>query len=263
MGNLHPQKYHWNGFLFGNLMEDSAKKGVFPNVKTKGEMENYINQYIKNAQSKYNDGNNENKNISRDMFHRWSKDGNAGPRDKYTISLIDEMFPNTYFLRKPCSKAMKKTLFEIYNLAWLYHYECALLTEGEEALKELIDTVKKEKLREEEHKKSDASDALENLHGKQYDNVIKPYSEEIYLLQLLDVFWEGYHQILIDAGLEGKLHGIFWDGQFYRCELVDETLVILDEQEFQETYKDVLQKRQFYLEGFADNLRTLFLGKDL
>ena len=80
---------------------------------------------------------------------------------------------------------------------------------------------------------------------------------------MLDVFWDGYHQILVDAGLENKLHGILYEGNLCKCELVDETLVILDEQEFQETYKDVLQKRQSYLEDFSNNLRTLFLGKDL
>ena len=45
-----------------------------------------------------------------------------------------------------------------------------------------------------------------------------------------------------------------WDG---------ERLIQLEETVFQEKYKDVLLQRQEYLEGFGNNLRTLFLGDDL
>lgn len=250
---LHQTPYCWNGYIFDQLLKQYIKDNMFPNVATIGEMQNYIIDYIKKAK-------NESKNkerISRNTFRNWRTDGSNGPKSDYIKYLLDELFSNVYFLRKPCTKAKKEKLFEVYSLAWCFHYECALLTEAEDALYDFIEQVKQEDFHEAHY----VGEILQE--GKEYDELMKEYSEDIYLGKLLDLFWEGYHQILIEAELENTLYGTIEYGRVVKFEWDGEILTRLDESSFQEKYKDVLLKRQEYLEGFADNLRTLFLGDDL
>lgn len=252
--DLHPPFCHWNGYLFDQLLKDCAKNNLFPNVAKIGEIQEYINDYIKKEENKKQ----EKENISRNTFHQWRTDGGIGPNSDYTKFLLDRLFSNIRFLRRPCTKAKKEKLFEVYNLAWLFHYECPLLVEAEVYLYDFIEQVEQESFN-----KKYVAEILNEMHNEEYDDYIKEYPEDLYLCELLTLFWEGYHQILIDAGIEDTLYGVLYNEEILPVECQEESYQVLDDNFFREKYKDVLLQRQQYLEGFADNLRTLFLGEDL
>lgn len=259
---FHQPPFHWNSFLFKQLLKKAGKGNMFPNVGTQEELEKYINDYIKKAKEDTKKTNEEEKKkgdekISRNTFHRWCQKGNSGPRSAYTVAFLDKIFSNVYFMHRPCTKANKTKLFEVYSLAWCCHYEFPLLTQGEDFLESLLETI------EEDFREKYASEILERTHGKEYDTMMEEYPENHYLYELLKAFWKGYHKILVDAHLENKLYGVMQNETLQKYEWVDETAILLEEHEFQEKYKDVLLQRQYYLENFADNLRMLFLGEDL
>lgn len=261
MGELHQPSVQWNPFIFGQLLKDAIKSNMFPNVGTQGELEEYINNYIKDAKKKTKNNKEQEetkeKKISRNTFHRWRQEGDSGPRSAYTAACLDNVFSNVYFMHRPCTKANKTKLFEVYSLAWCCHYEFPLLTQGEDFLESLLKTI------QEEFEGKYAVEILAGIHGNEYDTMMEGYPENRYLYELLKAFWKGYHKILVDADLENKLYGVMQNGILKKYKRVDETLILLEEHDFQEKYKNVLLQRQYYLEGFADNLRTLFLGEDL
>ena len=211
---LHQTPYCWNGYIFDQLLKQSIKDNMFPNVATIGEMQNYVTDYIKKAKKEEKTK----ERISRNTFHNWRADGSTGPRSEHLKYFLDEMFSNVYFLRKPCTKSKKEKLFEVYSVLWCYHYEAPLLTEAENFLCDFIEQVKQEDF----HGKYCVNGMLQK--NDQYDTLLKEFSEDRYLCDLLDLFWDGYHQILIDAGLEDKLYGVIYYGRVVKFEWVTKLL---------------------------------------
>lgn len=260
IGELHQLPFHWNPFIFDQLLKVAGKSNMFPDVGTQGELEEYINNYIKDAKKKAEEDKKKEKKdekISRNTFHRWRQEGDSGPRSAYTAAFLDNVFSNVYFMHRPFTKANKRRLFEVYSLAWCCHYELPLLTQGEVLLESLLKTIQKD------FDEKYSAKGFMGIHGNEYDTRIKGLPENNYLSELLKAFWEGYHKILVDADLENTLYGVMQNGILQKYERVDEKAIPLEEHDFQEKYKDVLLQRQYYLEDFANNLRTLFLGEDL
>ncbi len=259
-------KYDWNGFLFKSTMEYCLENKIFPEVVNIGELRNYISEYLyKNTGT----------GIGKSTFYRWQEDNEKnnkkednkkeenkkennkkGPGNSHVISLLDRLVPNLRFLYRPFDVKEKEVLHDVYIKAWEFQYEIPLAIEGDEILREYIDYIKKEYFHEELYQK------IKQLKGEAYDNAIKNGYSDLYACRLLDVFYEEYHQILIQNNIT-QFHAVIDKESLVLIEEQEGKFYFIDWDDFKEEHKEVLKQRQECLEAFADDLRTILLGTDI
>ena len=227
----HYMPFDWNGTLFKEILKTCTQLGMIPGAASAGEAEKVIAQYIRNQKK-------ENTTTSRNSFSNWCEEDAAGPKNPYTVVLIDRMLPYVRFLHRPCTVSKKEILHELYCQLWKLHMYMPLIVEVDTVIGSYIEKIKKEYFNEETN------------------------DEDKYLCALLDLFFEEYHSILENNGVEDTFHVVFYEDCLYKMEKCDGEYMLFDEQTFWDTYSHIIMERETCLDDFGYNLRTLFLGDD-
>lgn len=226
LSDMYELSYDWNGFVFDKLLDYCVKNGVFPEAANLGEVESYIAEQIGQMKG-------DTERIGRNTFHSWRKEGAKGPRTRDTTWYLDSLLPKIRFLHRSCEVSHKEVLHWVYTVAWSLHYYVPLTVEGDNMLQMCIERVKAEAL------------------GK-----------DTSFCELLNRFYNEYHQILTQNGIT-QFHIVQHDGEFAVLEEREAGYCFIHWDRVTRDYSEVLMKRQFCLETFGDNLRTLFLGGDV